>query len=355
MMSIRLNGAAGPLAALVAFLPAASASAQTRLLRFPDIPGDRVVFSYAGDLWSAPARGGGDPPDRPSGARDVPEVLAGRQVDRLHRAVRRRRTGVRDPVRRRRAAAAHVLSGPRALHAALGLRQPGPGLDSGRQRDPLPLAPRRDGLRPRRASTPCRWTAASPRPLPMPLSGAGDFSPDGKRLVYSPLFRDFRTWKRYQGGWAQDLYLFDLATTRSKHITSRRRTERDPMWIGDAIYFASDRTGTLNLYALRPGDGRGHAGHRSTRPGTCAGRRSDDARASSTSWAASSRCSTSARRRPGDRDRRAERRASAPAVAGLGREEDRGLRRSRPRASASSSSRAATCSRRRSRRARPAT
>ena len=34
------------------------ASAQTKLLRFPDIHGDRVVFTYAGDLWTAPATGG---------------------------------------------------------------------------------------------------------------------------------------------------------------------------------------------------------------------------------------------------------------------------------------------------------
>ena len=83
----------------------------------------------------------------------------------------------------------------------------------------------------------------------MPTSGAGDFSPDGKRLAYSPLFRDFRTWKRYEGGWAQDLYIYDLATADAKPFAVTKRTERDPMWIGDAVYFASDRDGTLNLYS----------------------------------------------------------------------------------------------------------
>ena len=92
----------------------------------------------------------------------------------------------------------------------------------------------------------------------MPTSGAGDFSPDGKRLAYSPLFRDFRTWKRYEGGWAQDLYLYDLATSDVKPFATSTRTERDPMWIGDAIYFASDRDGTLNLYAY---DLKAEAGH----------------------------------------------------------------------------------------------
>ena len=48
----------------------------------------------------------------------------------------------------------------------------------------------------------------------MPESGAGDLSPDGKQIVYSPRFRDFRTWKRYGGGQANDLFIFDLADQR---------------------------------------------------------------------------------------------------------------------------------------------
>ena len=87
-----------------------------------------------------------------------------------------------------------------------------------------------------------------PVPLAMPESGAGDLSPDGTRVVYSPLFRDFRTWKRYEGGWAQELYIFDRETHVVERVTTHRRADRDPMWIGDAIYFTSDRTGTLNLY-----------------------------------------------------------------------------------------------------------
>ena len=87
-----------------------------------------------------------------------------------------------------------------------------------------------------------------PRVLPMPVSGGGTFSPDATKVLYSPLGRDFRTWKRYQGGWAQDLFIFDLATSAVEPVAHSPRTERDPMWIGEKIYFASDRTGTLNLF-----------------------------------------------------------------------------------------------------------
>lgn len=84
--------------------------------------------------------------------------------------------------------------------------------------------------------------------LPMPMSGAGSFSPDGRKIAYSPLWRDFRSEKRYQGGWANDLFIFDLADLSSLQVTDDPRTDRDPMWIGAAVYFNSDRTGTFNLY-----------------------------------------------------------------------------------------------------------
>ncbi|MGL6225506.1 MAG: S41 family peptidase [Thermoguttaceae bacterium] len=87
-----------------------------------------------------------------------------------------------------------------------------------------------------------------PEKLPLPTAGAGDYSPDGKEIVYSPLFRDFRTWKRYEGGWAQNLAIFNLENFTFKEIGVSPRTERDPMWIGKEIYFVSDRNGTLNLY-----------------------------------------------------------------------------------------------------------
>jgi tricorn protease len=76
----------------------------------------------------------------------------------------------------------------------------------------------------------------------------GKFSPDGKRIVYSPLWRDFRSEKRYQGGWANDLYIFDLTHPALVQVTNDPRTDRDPMWIGNAIYFNSDRSGVFNLY-----------------------------------------------------------------------------------------------------------
>ena len=69
------------------------------------------------------------------------------------------------------------------------------------------------------------------------------FSPN--KILYSPLFRDFRTWKRYEA-WLQDLYIFDLENHEATIDNSNARAH--PMWIAEHLYFASDRGGRLNLY-----------------------------------------------------------------------------------------------------------
>src|SRR5262249_1060858 len=85
--------------------------------------------------------------------------------------------------------------------------------------------------------------------LPMPEAGSGDYSPDGSKMVYSPRTRDFRTEKRYGGGQANTLFIFDLKTNDVKKISEGVRANRDPMWISNTIYYDSDRDGHFNLYA----------------------------------------------------------------------------------------------------------
>ncbi len=90
----------------------------------------------------------------------------------------------------------------------------------------------------------------------MPQSGAGSYSPGGNKIVYSPLARDFRTEKRYSGGQANELYIFDTETHEAKRITEGPRASRDPMWIGKDIYFTSDRDGHFNIYAYNTENGK---------------------------------------------------------------------------------------------------
>ncbi|MFQ6070127.1 MAG: S41 family peptidase [Candidatus Aminicenantales bacterium] len=77
----------------------------------------------------------------------------------------------------------------------------------------------------------------------------GSFSPDGKKIAYNKTSREFRTWKRYKGGRAQEVYVYDFNKNEETNITNFAGTDRIPMWIGDKIYFSSDRDGVLNIYA----------------------------------------------------------------------------------------------------------
>ncbi|MBD3232620.1 MAG: protease [candidate division Zixibacteria bacterium] len=87
-----------------------------------------------------------------------------------------------------------------------------------------------------------------PEPLPMAVAGFTSLSPDLSRVAYCPIYRDFRTWKRYKGGMAQDVWIFDLDELKGEKITSWEGTDNMPMWYRDKIYFNSDRTDVLNIY-----------------------------------------------------------------------------------------------------------
>ena len=238
---------------LVALALCGSAQAQTKLLRFPDIHGDKVVFTHGGDLWAAAASGG---TATRLTAHPGLELFAKFSPDGRWLAF----TGQYDGDEQ-----VYVMpSGggiPRQLtyDPAAGPLPPRGGYDHqvvGWTPDGSSVLFRAasdgDGVLSRTALYTVALKGGLPVKLPMPTAGPGSFAADGKRIAYAPMFRDFRHWKRYQGGWAQDLYVFDLATKQQKKIASSKRTERDPMWIGDQVYFASDRDGTLNLYAVDP-------------------------------------------------------------------------------------------------------
>ncbi len=230
----------------------AFAAAQTRLLRFPDIHGDRVAFTYGGDIWTASTSGG---MATRLTAHPGLELFAKFSPDGKWIAF----TGQYDGDEQ--VYVIPVTGGiPKQLtfYPARGPLNPRWGYDNqvyGWTPDGKSIIFRSHReyfeLGDSRLYT-VSTDGGLPQPLPMPKSGAGDYSPDSTKVVYSPLFRDFRTWKRYSGGWAQQLYIFDLKTHASEKITDDPRCHRDPMWIGDKIYYSSDKDDTLNLYSYDP-------------------------------------------------------------------------------------------------------
>lgn len=232
------------------FLFVSATLAQTKLLRFPDIHGEKVVFTYGGDIWTATT--GGGTATRLTAHPGV-EVFAKFSPDGNWIAF----TGQYDGDEQ-----VYVVPAtggvPKQLtfYPAKGPFTPRWGYDN--QVYDWTDDGKKIIFRSHRDS----WTLAETRlyavpmeggnaePLPMPESGAGDFSPDGTKIVYSPRARDFRPEKRYGGGQASQLYIFDINTSDAKLITPESpRASREPMWIGDAIYYVSDRDGHFNLYA----------------------------------------------------------------------------------------------------------
>jgi len=250
-MTLR-NAKQALLALFAALFLVCSVQAQTKLLRFPDVHGDKVVFTYGGDLWLASTSGGSA---TRLTAHPGLELFAKFSPDGKWIAF----TGQYDGDEQ-----VYVIpvSGgvPKQLtfYPARGPLTPRWGYDNqvyGWTPDGKSVIFRSGreyfDLGDSRLYT-VSVSGGMPEALPMPKSGAGDFSPDGSKVVYSPLFRDFRTWKRYEGGWAQQLYIFDLKSHAAEKISEDPRVQRDPMWIGSKIFYSSDRDGTNNLYFYDP-------------------------------------------------------------------------------------------------------
>jgi len=238
---------------LLTLVLSASAVAQenlTRLLRQPDIHGDTVAFVYAGDLWLASAKGGdarrltSDP-----GMEYFPKFSPdGRWIAF---------TG--DYSGSRQVFVISVDGGPpRQLtyYNDVGALPPRGGIDN-RILDWTPdgknilFLPHRVPWSDRMAR-PYVVPAAggTETPLAIPEGGGGMYSPDGTKVVYTPIEREFRTWKRYRGGRAQDVWIYDLTSNKAEQITNTPYTDNQPLWIGNTIYFTSDReSGRLNLWA----------------------------------------------------------------------------------------------------------
>lgn len=88
--------------------------------------------------------------------------------------------------------------------------------------------------------------------LPLPRGGFASYSPDGSKIVYNRIFREFRTWKRYRGGMCDDIWTYDFKTKKTEQLVDTLDQEIEPMWFKDRIYFLSDREPSkrMNLYVM---------------------------------------------------------------------------------------------------------
>ena len=182
------------LALALAAAPALAADEPTKFLRFPDIHGDRVVFTHAGDLWTASTAGGTATrltahPGLELFAKFSPDgewIAFTGQYDGDEQVYVARASG--GEPRQLTFYLAHGPLAPRWGYDNLvyGWSPDGASVFFRSLRDA-------DGAGVETALYSVPVAGGLPVKLPMPSAGAADYSPDGKRMVYSPLWRDFRT------------------------------------------------------------------------------------------------------------------------------------------------------------------
>ena len=223
---------------------------EARLMRFPDIHGDKVVFVYAGDLYLVGANGGMArrittnkgyecfPHFSPDGSLIAftgqydgnTEVFVVPSEGGIPKRLTYTATLGRDDIGDR--------MGPNNI--VMGWTPDGKNIIYRSRRysfnsftGQLFLVPVEGG---------------PSREIPISKGGFCSYSPDGKKMAFNWVFREFRTWKYYKGGMADDIRIVDLDTKKVEKITDNINQDIFPMWIGNRIFFLSDRDRTMNLF-----------------------------------------------------------------------------------------------------------
>ncbi|MBN2071471.1 MAG: PD40 domain-containing protein [Candidatus Krumholzibacteriota bacterium] len=240
------------LAVLLAGVAGESKSEEARLLRYPHIMGDKAAFVYAGDIWTVPVSGGR--------ARRITSFPEGLEVfprispDGKWIAFSGEYSGTRQVY-----VVPYDGGVPKRLtyYPDVGQMPPRGGYDY----MILDWTPDGKKILVRSNRTPFgrrvgRYFLIDPdkpgieEEIQISEGGPASFSPDGKKLAYNIKSREFRTWKRYNAGRAQDVFIYDLARNEVERIAAFKGTDNFPMWVDESIYFTSDRDSKrkLNIY-----------------------------------------------------------------------------------------------------------
>lgn len=225
----------------------ATAAVNAQMLRYPDVSDTHIAFVYAGDVWVVEKEGGvarrlSSPPGEESFPRYSPDgssiAFSGNYDGNTDIYTLPSDGGV----------AKRVTHHP-ANDRFLDWTPDGSGL--------MFASAMTSGL----GRINQIWTIAVegglPTRLPIPYGEFGVLSPDGRTLAYQPATREFRTWKRYRGGLASEIWLFDLDTGSALNLTANPANDSLPMWNGDKLFFLSDRGPSMrsNIWVINPATG----------------------------------------------------------------------------------------------------
>jgi tricorn protease len=230
-------------------LLATSAAADEGYLRYPDLHGETVVFAAEGDLWTVPLAGG---EARRVTVHEGNEAYPRFSPDGQAIAFSGQYDGNRD---------VYVIAAdggePRRL-----TWHPSSDEVLGWWPDGSKIIFRSRGLHPHHSYE--LFTIAVdggvPERLPLGWAAMLDVDPDSGQWAFNRLGREHRTWKRYRGGTAQDIWVGHPDREDYTKVTGFDGTDQFPMWHGGRIYFVSDEGGTYNLWSMLP-DGTDRTRH----------------------------------------------------------------------------------------------
>jgi tricorn protease len=228
-----------------------------RLLRFPDIYKDKIAFMYGGDLWLASSAGGTarritSHPGRELFPKFSPDgkwlAFTGQYDGNFNVYVMPSEGGQPKQLTYYQGSAQPLSDRMGILNQVVGWTPDGKSIvylsrrdaSNGWTKRPYMVSPE-GGL---------------PQAMPMDEGGLLSFSADGAKVAYNRIFRNFRQWKRYTGGLAQDITIYDIKNNVVDQVIPHTDyTDTFPMWHGNTIYFTSDRgpEHRLNLYSYDQG------------------------------------------------------------------------------------------------------
>jgi tricorn protease len=223
----------------VGLLIAGACSAQAQLLQKPTLSRTDIVFSHAGDLWSV-SREGGQARQLTNGPGTETDPIF--SPDGTLVAFTGEYDGNQD---------VYVVAAAGGVPRRI-TWHPGPDTALGWTPDGKQIlfrSQRNSYSRFSRLFTIPLDGSGLPAELPLPQAEEGSYSPDGARIAYLPVARAFEAWKRYRGGRTTKIWIADLSDSRIEKIPRDNSNDFAPMWIGDKIYFLSDRGGPVTLFA----------------------------------------------------------------------------------------------------------
>ena len=239
-----------------AFVAASAQNDEARLLRFPATNGTDVVFSYAGDLWTVPIQGG---QARRLTSHIGYEMFARYSPDGKTIAFTGEYDGNREVY-------SIPATGGEPLRLTYTATNPRDDLGDRMGPNNIVMTWSPDGKqivfrnRTEDGFAGQLWTISPgggmPAQIPLPEGGWCSYSPDGKKMAYNRVMREFRTWKYYRGGMADDVWIYDPKAKKVTNISINDAQDIFPMWIGDEIFYASDRDMVMNLFVYNTRSGQ---------------------------------------------------------------------------------------------------